>query len=204
RSLEGAERGEQREREQPGSAEQESEHKTPEAKSTTVPGRLDDRRWRHRYRLLALDDAARDVVGHRVNRGRNLEGLRQDDASVAGVLDKPVSALVTPHHDMGDDIDPEPRRVALADAAIENIDVIGDLCEQRIQRLVEDLEPRDLGIPKVDNNAGAVGSVDPGLPQRVAQPTPAALAVACRRGRIAIPGSHCKSSGSTGINLPIT
>ena len=71
---------------------------------------------------------------------------------------------------MRDHVDPQPRRFALADAAIEQIDLIGHLRKQRIERLVQDLEPRHLGIAQVDHDAGAIGSLDPRLPQCVAQP----------------------------------
>ena len=77
---------------------------------------------------------------------------------------------------MGDDVDPQPRRIALADAAIEQIDLGRDLREQRIERLVENLQPRHLGVAQVDDDAGAVGGLDPRLPQRIAQPDRARLA----------------------------
>ena len=77
---------------------------------------------------------------------------------------------------MRDHVDPQPRRFALADAAIEQIDLLGDLREQRIERLVENFEPRHFGVAQVDDDAGAVGGLDPRLPQRIAQP---------RRSRVA-------------------
>ena len=43
--------------------------------------------------------------------------------------------------------------------------MIRDLREQRIERLVQDLEPRDLGVAQVDDHAGAVGGVDSRLTQ---------------------------------------
>ena len=97
-------------------------------------------------------------------------GFGDHDAAEAGVLHEAVDALVAPHHDMGDDVDPQPRRFALADAAIEQVDLIGNLREQRIERLVEDFEPRHFGVAQVDDDAGAIGGLDPRLPQRVAQP----------------------------------
>ncbi len=47
---------------------------------------------------------------------------------------------------------------------------IGNLREQRIERLVENFEPRHLGIAQVDDDAGAIGGLDPRLAQRIAQP----------------------------------
>ena len=71
---------------------------------------------------------------------------------------------------MRDDVDPQPRRFALADAAIEQIDIVGHLREQRIERLVEYFQPRDFGIAQIDDDAGAVGGLDARLAQRIAQP----------------------------------
>ena len=62
------------------------------------------------------------------------------------------------------------KRLALAEAAIEQVDLFGNLRKQGIERLVENFEPGDFGIAQVDDHAGAVGGLDPGLPQRVAQP----------------------------------
>ncbi len=71
---------------------------------------------------------------------------------------------------MGDDVDPQPRRVALADAAIEQFDIVGDLHEQGIQRLAQDFQPGHFGVAQIDNDAGAIGGLDSRLPQRIAQP----------------------------------
>ena len=71
---------------------------------------------------------------------------------------------------MGDGIDPQPRRLAPADAAIEQIDLFGDFLEQRVERLVEELEPGDLGVVQVDDDTAALGLIDARLAQRVPQP----------------------------------
>jgi hypothetical protein len=72
---------------------------------------------------------------------------------------------------MCDDIDPQPRNVAAADTAIEQLNVAGNILEQRIERLIEQLEARNVGIAQIDNDAGALGSLDAGLahsiPQRI-------------------------------------
>jgi hypothetical protein len=49
------------------------------------------------------------------------------DSAEAGILHEAIDALVAPHHDMGHYIDPQPRRLALADAAIEQVDLIRNL-----------------------------------------------------------------------------
>jgi hypothetical protein len=71
---------------------------------------------------------------------------------------------------MGDGIDPQPRRLAPADATIEQVNVGGNLLEHRVERLVQHLEPGDLGIVQVDDHAAALGLIDPRLAQRVLQP----------------------------------
>jgi hypothetical protein len=53
---------------------------------------------------------------------------------------------------MGDGIDPQPPRLAAADAAIEQIDLFGDFLEQRVERLVQELEPGDLGVVQVERS----------------------------------------------------
>ena len=126
--------------------------------------------------MLALDHAARDIVGDGIDDDGHVVRFGEHDAAEAGVLHEAVDALVAPHHDMRDHVDPQPRRLALADAAIEQVDLLGHLREQRIERLVEDLEPRDLGIAQFDDDAGAVGGLDPRLAQRVAQPRRSRLA----------------------------
>ena len=52
----------------------------------------------------------------------------------------------------------------------------GTCANSGIERLVQDLEPGDLGIAQFDDDAGAVGGLDAGLAQRIAQP---------RRSRVA-------------------
>ena len=53
---------------------------------------------------------------------------------------------------MGDGVDPQPRRLAPADAAVEQVDLGGDFREHRIERLVDELEARHLGVEIVAPN----------------------------------------------------
>src|SRR6202012_5563984 len=91
------------------------------------------------------------------------------DAAKAGVLHKAVDTLVASHHDMCDHVDPEPRRLALADASIEQIDLVRHLRKQGIERLVEYLQPPDFGVSQVDDHPGAVRRLDPRPMQGIAQ-----------------------------------
>jgi hypothetical protein len=130
--------------------------------------------------MLALDHAARDVIGDGVDDDGHVVRFGEDDAAEAGILHEAIDALVAAHQDVCDDVDPQPRGFALADAAVEQIDLLGHLREQRIERLVQDFKSRDLGIAQFDHDAGAVGGLDPRLPQGVAQRRPhLAYSVTC-------------------------
>src|SRR5262245_47162615 len=87
-------------------------------------------------RALALEQALRQIFGHRVDDLGDVDGFREHLAAVAGLLQEPVHPFVGAHAHMGDGIDPQPRRDAAADAAIEEIDLFGDFLEQRAERLV--------------------------------------------------------------------
>ena len=81
---------------------------------------------------------------------------------------------------MGDHVDPQARRVAARDAALEQLDLGRDVGEQRVERLVENLEPRDLGVVQIDHDAGTLGHVDARLAHRLLEPGRARLGVPFR------------------------
>ena len=120
--------------------------------------------------MFALDHAARDIIGDGIDDRRDIVGFGDHDAAEARVLHEAIDALVAAHHHMRHHVDPQPRRVALADAAIEQIDLIRHLREQRIERLVQNFEPGDFGVAQIDDDAGAIRGLDPRLAQRIAQP----------------------------------
>ena len=121
-------------------------------------------------RALALDQPLRQIPGHGVDHLDHVAGFRQHLAAVAGVLQEAIDALVAPHRDMRDRVDPQPRRLAPADAAVEHIDLGRHFLEDRIQRLVQQFKSRDLGVVQIDHHAGAFGLIDPRLAQRILQP----------------------------------
>src|SRR6266851_2027386 len=93
-------------------------------------------------RALALDQALRHVFRHRIDHLGDVHALGQHLAAVAAVLQEPVDALVAAHRDVGDGVDPEPRRLAAADAAIEQIDqggALGVIDARLAQRFLEAL-----------------------------------------------------------------
>ena len=126
--------------------------------------------------MLAFDHAAGDIIGDGIDDNRHVMQLGEHDAAEAGVLNEAVDALVAAHHDMGDDVDPEPRRFTLADAAIEQIDLLRHLRKQGIERLVQNLQTRYFRIAQFDDDTGAIGGLDPGLAERIAQPRRSHLA----------------------------
>ena len=64
---------------------------------------------------------------------------------------------------MRDGVDPQPRRIAPADAAVEQVDLRRHFVKQRIERLVEQFEPRQLGVAQIDDDARLLGDLDAGL-----------------------------------------
>src|SRR4030088_2609791 len=161
---------EQREAEQRYHADDESEREGPEPAAARL---VDDGRRYHRrgdQRTFTLDHATGDISDNGVDNGGDFVGFSNHDAAETAILHEAIDPLVAPHHDMRDDIDPQPRRFALGDAAIEQIDRIRNLSEQRVERLVENFEPRHFGVTQVDDDAGTIGSIDPRLPERIAQP----------------------------------
>ena len=147
--------------------------------------------------MFALDQAARDVIGHGINHHRHIVRLGDHDAAEARVLREAIDALVAAHRNMRHRVDPQPRRLAPADAAIEQVDLARDLVEYGIERLVQQLEAGDLGIVQVDDDGGALGVIDARLAQRIAQ----ALRGLVRRGRFDIPTFG--EAKARGAGLPI-
>src|SRR6476620_6762223 len=64
---------------------------------------------------------------------------------------------------MGDGVDPKPRRITVADRAVEQIDVGGSFLEQRVECIIQEFEPGEFGIAKIDDNARLFGELDAGL-----------------------------------------
>ena len=116
---------------------------------------------------LALDQPARDIARHRLHDVGQFVALRQHGAAVARVLHETVLPLVAAHLDMRDDVDPQPRHVAARQAAVEQIDVLGDFVEHRIERVVEQFEAGDVGVAQIDHDGGALGRLDARFAHRV-------------------------------------
>ena len=120
-------------------------------------------------RPLALDDAGRDVMGDRLDDLGDLVGFRQHLAAEPRVLHETIAPLVARHRHMRDGVEPKPRRIAPADAAVEQVDVRRRFVEQRIERIVEQFEPRHLGVAEIDDHARLFGDLDAGFADSVLQ-----------------------------------
>ena len=146
--------------------------------STNMPTPPSDQRRRRiphcraivgRERTLALDDAARDIFCDGLNDVVGRRRLGEDHWPVACILHKAIGAPVARHRDMRDHIDPQPRRLAARDAAIELLEVARNFRVKRIERFVEEFEPRDFRIVQFDDNGAAFGGFDARLPHGLAQ-----------------------------------
>src|SRR6202165_151259 len=160
---------EQRQAEQRDHADDEPKREGPEPAAT---GLLDHDRLRPRCcaeRVSALDHAARDMIGDAIADNSDVVAFRDHDAAETGVLHEAVDALVASHHNMSNDVDPQPRRIALAAAAIKQIDLLRNLRKQRVERVVQNLKPGHFGVTQVDDDADAIGGLDPRLPQGIGQ-----------------------------------
>jgi hypothetical protein len=89
---------------------------------------------------------------------------------------------------MGQRVDPQLRCLAAADAAIKQINFRRHFREQRIERLIEKLEPRQFGIAQIDDDVGAFGGFDTRLMDRLFQRR-RRLCV-CRRGVLRFATPH--------------
>src|SRR6185437_4063480 len=162
----------QREAEQHRSAKQEAQNENPEAAAPSPRPLFDSLRLgrlRRRQRVLALDHAAGDIIGDGIDDRRHVARFRKHDAAIASVLQEAIDALVASHHHMRNHVEPEPRRLTIADATLEQVDIVGHLRKQRIELLVQDFEPGDLGVTEIDDHAGAIGGLDPRLVKRITQ-----------------------------------
>src|SRR5690606_17801177 len=95
-----------------------------------------------RQRPLALEQTPRHIARHGADDFRNLVALGQHGAAVARILHETILAFVAAHLDMGDNVDPEPRGLAPADATVEQLDLFRNVRKQGIERLAEQLQPR--------------------------------------------------------------
>ena len=112
-------------------------------------------------RLLALDEAARDIICHRRDDTVDIRALCDQDAALPGVLKKPIRPAVMPEIDKADHIDEQSRAFAMDDAGVEQFDVLGRLIQDRPDRVREQFEPHDLGLTQVVHGFALFSAFDP-------------------------------------------
>jgi hypothetical protein len=120
-------------------------------------------------RALTLDQPASNVTFDGIRHCGHFIGLREHRAAIARALHETILPLVAAHLDMRNDVDPKARNVTLAHTAIEEVHVVRNFVEYWIKRIVEQIQPRNIRIPQVDDDARALGCFDARLAHRIFQ-----------------------------------
>ena len=143
----------------------------------------------------ALDQTPRHVGGDGLDQIVDLVQFGEHAAADARVLQQAIDSLVAPHRDVGHGIDPQPRRVAPRNAAVKQLDLGRHLGKQRIERLVQQFEPRHLGVAQVDDDAGALGRFQPRVMDRLFEPRRIFVLVRLSRFSLTTPHDPVRSLG---------
>ena len=115
---------------------------------------------------LALDQAARDIIGGGGNDRVDRLAFGYQHAAVARVLEESIGALIVRHVDEGDHVEEEARMLALRQRQIEQAEPLRRLVDDRLQRALKRFETDDLKIAHLRDRIGALGVLDPSLPDR--------------------------------------
>jgi hypothetical protein len=110
-----------------------------------------------------------DVIGDGLSDCGELVGFRDQFPAVAGVVEETIGPLVAAHFDEAQDIDEQSRRIARQDGGVEHVDALRHFLEERLELLLQEVEPRKLGGPQFDQNARAFGGCRPRTAQRFPQ-----------------------------------
>ncbi len=120
-------------------------------------------------RLLALDQAARDIVRNRRDDALGAVAFRDQHAAVARVLEEAERAAIVCEVDEADHVEEQPRPVAVADAEIEQFHIVGRLVEDRPDRVLKKFEPRGLGLAQIGERLVLLGALGAGAAHGAAQ-----------------------------------
>ena len=82
------------------------------------------------------------------------------------ILKKSVGALIVRHVDKRDHVEEEARMFALRQRHIEQVDALRRLVDDRLQRALKRLETDNLELARLRHRIGALGVLDPSLPDR--------------------------------------
>ena len=118
------------------------------------------------HRALALDQTARDIIGDSSDNRVGRLAFGHQHAAVARVLKKSIGALIVRHVDERDHVEKEARMLALGQRQIKQVDALRRLVDDRLQRALKRFEADNLELAHLRDRLGALGVLDPRLPDR--------------------------------------
>ena len=122
-----------------------------------------------RERPLPLDQAPRDIVGHRRDDLVDLLALGDEHPAVQRVLEEAVGAPVAPHLDEGDHVEKDARTLALGERQVEQVHARRRLAHDRFELAFEQRQAPDLDLAQFRDRLGAFGVLDPRAPDGAAR-----------------------------------
>ncbi len=118
------------------------------------------------HRALALDQAARDIIGDSGNDRVERLAFGHQHAASARVLKESIGALIVRHVDERDHVEEEARMLALRQRQIKQVEPLRRLVDDRLQYALQRFETDNLELAHLRDRIGALGVLDPSLPDR--------------------------------------
>ena len=117
-------------------------------------------------RALALDQTARDIIGDSSDDRVDRLAFGHQHAALARVLEESIGALIVRHVDERDHVEEEARMLALRQRQIKQVEPLRRLVDDRLQRALKRFETDNLELAHLRDRIGALGVLDPSLPDR--------------------------------------
>jgi pseudouridine-5'-phosphate glycosidase len=118
------------------------------------------------HRALTLDQTARDIIGDSSNDRVGRLAFGHQHPALTRVLEKSVGALIVRHVDERDHVEKEARMLALGQRQIKQVDALRRPVDDRLQRALKCFEADNLELAHLRDRIGALGVLDPSLPNR--------------------------------------
>jgi pseudouridylate synthase len=118
------------------------------------------------HRALTLDQTARDIIGDSSNDRVGRLAFGHQHPALTRVLEKSVGALIVRHVDERDHVEKEARMLALGQRQIKQVDALRRPVDDRLQRALKRFEADNLELAHLRDRIGALGVLDPSLPNR--------------------------------------
>ena len=115
---------------------------------------------------FALNQTARDIIGGGSDDRVDLLVFGHQHAALARVLKKSISALVMRHVDKRDHVEEKARMLALRQREIEQVNALGRLVDDRLQRALKRFETGDFELARLGPCLAALRVLNPSLPDR--------------------------------------